>query len=87
MAYNGTPTFRIWITGTNHLLGVHEIWATDDAEVPLMPPALWRMTGGFESEIFADFEVCPLSKPRNGAMQFICVEAANHLTKKPYRNP
>jgi hypothetical protein len=84
MAYNGTPTFRIWITGTNHLLGVHETFNTQD---PLMPPMLEVMANGDEFEIFGDFEVCPLSKPKKEAMQFVCIESAKHLTKRPYRNP
>jgi hypothetical protein len=84
MYYNGTPSFRIWMIGTNHLLGIKEVSVGDNPERPLMPLPLWRMTGGDDFEVFGDFEVCPLSKPREGEMRSICVESATHLIKKPY---
>jgi hypothetical protein len=84
MAYNGTPTFRIWIVGTRRLVGVKEVEAGDDPNLPLMPSSLSRKTGGFDFEVFGDFEVCPLSKLREGEMQSVCVESASHLVKRPY---
>jgi hypothetical protein len=84
MAYNGAPTFRIWIIGTNRLLGVHDVSTKDDAMVPLMPSYLNLKTNGFEFEVYGDFEVCPLTKPRNGEMQTVCIESARHMITEPY---
>ena len=33
MAYNGTPTFRIWVVGTKRLLGVHQTQSSDDTQI------------------------------------------------------
>lgn len=84
MVYNGTPSFRIWIIGTNRLLGVHEVPFGDNEERPLMPQAFQQMTGGDEYELFGDFEVCPLSKRKEGAMQIVCVESGKNIIKAPY---
>ncbi len=82
--YNGTPSFRIWMVGTDRLLGVKEVSVGDNPEHPLMPLSLWRMVGDADFEVFGDLEVCPLSRPRKGEMQSICVESAAHLIKEPY---
>jgi hypothetical protein len=84
MYYNGTPTFRIWVVGTHRLLGVQEIEYGDDPERPLAPEDVLGMVGFMEHEIYADFDVCPLSVEKPGAMQMVCVAAAKHVVKAPY---
>jgi hypothetical protein len=69
-AYNGTPTFRIWRTGTDRLLGV-------DDDFPL-PEGLSRQLD-WDVNAFADFEVCPLTREQKGEMQRVCVESAEHI--------
>jgi len=32
-----------------------------------------------ETVVYGDYEVCPLSKPHPGWMQFVCIESAAHL--------
>ena len=87
MFYNGTPSFRIWIIGTQRLLGVHEVHYGDNPERPLMPDSIWKQTGGDELELYGDFEVCPLSKERKGWMQMVCIESANNVVTRPYDGP
>jgi hypothetical protein len=84
MYYNGTPSFRIWVIGTNRLLGVHEIEYGDNPERPLMPVQLGQQMGGDKYELYGDFEVCPLTKERAGWMQMVCVESASHVVQQPY---
>ena len=82
MFYNGTPSFRIWVVGTHRLLGVQEIKYNDNPERPLMPESIWKKTGGDEYELYADFDVCPLTTQRPGWMQMVCVESAQHVVSR-----
>ena len=41
-------------------------------------------TGTFGVEIYGDFDVCPLSRKKAGAMQFVCVESAKSMVVKDY---
>jgi len=84
MYYNGTPTFRIWVIGTHRVLGVQEIRLGDDPERPLAPEDVLGKVGFMEYEIYADFEVCPLSVEKPRAMQMVCIEAAKHVVIAPY---
>jgi hypothetical protein len=81
MYYNGTPTFRIWIVGTKRLLGVYEIEVGDNPERPLMPESIWGLVGMMDHEVYADFEVCPLTEEEPHAMQMVCIESAQHVVK------
>lgn len=83
MYYNGTPTFRIWIVGTKRLLGVFEI-EIDNSEVPLMPERIAGLAGFMDHEVYADFEVCPISEEKPHAMQMVCVESARRVVTTPY---
>jgi hypothetical protein len=83
MFYNGTPSFRIWIVGTNRLLGVHEIEFGDNSERPLMPERIVGLAG-MEHEVYADFDVCPLTKQEPRTMQMVCVASARHVVTAPY---
>jgi len=82
--YNGTPSFRVWVVGTNRVLGVHEVEVGDNPEYPLMPEKIWSSVGMMDHEIYADFEVCPLSQEKPGAMQVVCIESAKNLVEAPY---
>jgi hypothetical protein len=72
-----TVRLRLWRVGTKRILGVAAGPSTDDAGDPIFPQNL-----RFESEdetIYGDFEVCPFTREREGAMQFVCIESASHL--------
>lgn len=71
-AWNGTPTMRIWRTGTNRILGVH-----DD----IMPESLASQLN-WDLEAYGDYLVCPFSEQKPGAMQSVCIEEAEHVVTK-----
>jgi hypothetical protein len=71
--WNGNPTFRIWPVGTKRMLGVREEFEA--------PTELDPYLGHFDDVVYADFNVCPLTKPRPGVMQIVCVESATHIEK------
>lgn len=72
--WNGAPSARIWPVGTKRLLGVH---------LDILPPALIAKPHGFDTELWAWFAVCPLSKPVPGHMQFVCIESWRDLSIRP----
>jgi hypothetical protein len=75
LAYsNGKPSSRIWIVGTNRLLGVREF----SDEVPDMPKEL-RDLMSWDRKIFADFVVVPLTSYKHGVMQIVRVVSASKL--------
>ena len=75
--WNGAPSARIWPVATKRLLGVH---------ADVLPPALdAEMTRfdpqqRFDTEAWARFTVCPLTRYRIGHMQFVCIEAWRDLS-------
>jgi hypothetical protein len=75
-AWNGSPTMRIWRVGTKRILGVHD----DD---PLPENLAREMDWGVEA--WGDFEVCPYTTEKPGAMQTVCVESAEHVFYKKYK--
>jgi hypothetical protein len=88
--YDGTHNVRIWPTGTHRLIGVEYVPGSIDNPTEEHPDGVYWMpielsnTSTFGVEIYGDFDVCPLSKKRPGAMQFVCVESATHLVVKDY---
>jgi hypothetical protein len=82
--YNGNPSCRIWIVGTNRILGIREI-----EEEPLIPPGLLQILKEDINNllIYADFVVSPLTEYREGVMQIVRVESAENVvvTKRDMR--
>ena len=76
-AYNGSPSYRIWIVGTNRLLGVTETRGCT------VPPFLDSLVGVQDKFVFADFVVRPVSVEEAGAMRFVCVASATRITTRP----
>jgi hypothetical protein len=72
-AWNGSPTMRIWRAGTKRILGDHDDW-------PLPEKLAEHM--GWDVEAWGDFEVCPFTKERPGAMQMVCIESVSHVVYK-----
>jgi hypothetical protein len=74
--YCGNPSCRIWIVGTNRILGIREI-----EEKPLIPPGLHRILKEDINDrlIYADFVVSPLTRYKEGVMQMVKVESAENV--------
>jgi hypothetical protein len=78
----GADTVRLWLwpVGTNRMLGVTAGPTPDDADDPIYPQSL-KFNSGDEA-IYGDFEVCPFTLERKGAMQLVCIETASNLIVK-----
>ena len=77
---NGAPSVRIWRVGTNRILGVSEGYA-GAGYCNLPPDILGRLS--WESDLFADFVVCPFEPSRPGVMQLVCVDSATAISVRP----
>ena len=77
-AWNGNPTFRIWVVGTKRMLGIRQ--GTE------MPNDLQALLGSFETEVTGDFVVFPLTRQKEGVMQIVCVSKASNLLKRSRSN-
>jgi hypothetical protein len=77
MICNGTPSFRIWIIGTTHILGIDQV---DDSH-PRMPDTLKNIIS-FGKRIYGDYTVKSISKYKQGAMQYVQVISCSHLVIK-----
>jgi|WetSurMetagenome_2_1015567.scaffolds.fasta_scaffold31740_4 hypothetical protein len=69
--WNGNPTQRIWIIGTHRMLGIRE--------GSQLPDNLLKLLGDFDTEVYGDFVLCPLTRHRARQMQIVCVEHASNL--------
>jgi hypothetical protein len=82
-AGEGTPSTRVWPSGTHRILGVvnleHPI--ADDAYAPTIPKnALDLLTPENDFTVWGDFEVCPVAAERAGWMRFVIVKHARNLS-------
>ena len=71
--FNGNPTARIWIVGTRFMLGVR-----DGEEGVYIPRELSDLMS-FERDIYADFEVQPLTPFRPGVMRIVMIRSATNI--------
>jgi len=78
--YNGIP-IRIWVVGTHRMLGVRDASGGGVTVRPEIQTLLSRGEPG-ATIVYGDYEVCPLSKPHPGWMQFVCIESATHLVPR-----
>jgi hypothetical protein len=76
----GTPALRIWPVGTHRMLGITAGRVADDADAPIIPQNFVIESG--KREAWGDFEVCPFTPERTGAMQMVCVESVKHLSQR-----
>ena len=82
--YDGTPTLRLWKIGTKRILAIHsgprfKLGDNEENENPEVPANVSRAFKSFETEVFGDFEVCPLEPAQSGVMQRACIESAKNL--------
>jgi len=78
----GADTVRLWLwpVGTKRMLGVTAGPRLDDADDPIIPSNL-RFSDANE-DVYGDFEVCPFTPERKGAMQLVCIESASKLVRR-----
>jgi hypothetical protein len=76
--WNGTPSARIWRVGTKRILGVSDSRCIEPDCRQLPADILAALD--WDTEIFADFLVCPFTKERPGVMQFVCAESARNVS-------
>ena len=76
----GGPAITIWRIGTDRLLGVYEP-GEDDPNVAWIPDRIYEKVSDYDHQIFADFEVCPLTKQKPDEMQIVCVESATRIVR------
>jgi hypothetical protein len=77
---NGTPTVRIWPVGTRRLLLVSEGRFVVDGYSNLPEEISRRLS--WDSDLFADFEVCPFTRPEPGVARLVCVESAKNVSMR-----
>jgi hypothetical protein len=77
--YNGTPSIRLWRIGSKRLLGVLD--PTDISGEPGVStiPASIKEQLNWDTEIFGDFLVCPITHSKPREMQTICIESGKKL--------
>jgi len=75
--WNGAPSVRIWRVGTARMLGVSEQRFYVPGYCNLPPDVLAKLS--WDTDLFADFVVCPFTPEEPGLMQFVCVESAARM--------
>jgi len=79
--YNGVPSVRIWRVGTKRIVGVSEQRFCVAGYCNL--PTSIRERLSWDSDLFADFVVCPFTPAEPGVMQLVCVDSATHVVVRP----
>src|SRR5687768_11767318 len=70
---------RIWLIGTKRSVGVSE------TEIPASVGKYLEMTSDDHSQVYGDFEICPLERDAPGRMRSVCVSAASRLVVQNLR--
>ncbi len=81
---NGNPSIRVWKIGTRHIFGIisgpgAEKWISEDSLHPELPANVDRAFKSISTQLFADFEICPLEPEVTGEMQAACIESAKNI--------
>ena len=78
---NGNPTFRVWIVGTRRIVGVHGPSLGETERLDILPAAVRAALRAdpFGTQVFGDYEICPLTRERPGWMQMVCLASASRL--------
>jgi len=83
--YNGTPSIRLWPSGTKRLLGVIDPNDISNAPGPSVLPLDIKSKLDWDKDVFGDFVVCPLTKPQAARMQTICIESGKNLIVRSHK--
>jgi hypothetical protein len=82
--WNGAPSLRLWPVGTRRALGVIADRTGDpDRDFASLPADVQHLLTGDQTAVWGDYVVCPLTRPRPGRMQFVCIASARRLTARP----
>ncbi|MDE2182779.1 MAG: hypothetical protein KGJ78_07135 [Alphaproteobacteria bacterium] len=76
---NGYWNHRIWPVGTRRMLAVVDSQDKYDENTVPLPESIRKMLEEPGSEVFADYQVCPLTRSRPGHMQHVCMVSASHV--------
>ncbi|MGH6910402.1 MAG: hypothetical protein ACREE0_18965 [Phenylobacterium sp.] len=83
--WNGAPSVRIWVVGTDRVLGVVQPHDSLD-DLPASVRRIWSgkdVEADWATAIYGDFKVCPVGGDRPGRMQRVMLIEAVHLTGRP----
>lgn len=78
--YNGAPAVRLWIIGTNRILGVSE--GRFYAEGFRNLPESIEEKLDWDTVLYGDFFVYPFTPAKPGVMQLICIESVKNMVIK-----
>lgn len=86
--YNGTPTLRLWKIGTKRILAIHsgpgyKRGDNKENENPEVPANVDRAFKTDLTQVYGDFEICPLEPEHAGVMQDACIESAKNIVTDP----
>jgi len=77
-ARNGSPTFRIWLSAEQRVLGISQR-ALPPSEPNVMPAPLAGKVS-FDLYGYADLLVCPFTPQQEHVTQMICIESVSNVT-------
>jgi hypothetical protein len=85
-ACGGSPAARIWIVGTQRILGVVAAngHPAGDNQLPEWLEAEMFAATPCSKAAFGDFTVCPLTSDRPGVMRSVCVTSAEKVIIKEW---
>ncbi|SRR6266496_1423390 len=81
---NGIP-LRIWVVGTKRVLAVAENTEGKDSDPEFVIPAPLLHAVDFDTQLYGDYTVCPVSRQRPGWMQSVCVERGENLVQETFK--
>lgn len=78
---NGTPSTRIWPSGTHRMLGLVSLKHPDpeDGDQPAIPDNVENLITSENHTVWGDFYVCPVAPNRPGWMRFAVLKQARKL--------
>ncbi len=75
--WNGSPSVRIWRVGTKRILGVSEQRYYEPGVCNL--PRSLRDQLDWDTDLYADFVICPFTPDQPGVMRLVCVDGASNI--------
>ncbi len=83
--YNGTPSIRLWPTGTKRLLGIIDPNDVSNAPGPSVLPLEIKNKLDWDKDVLGDFFVCPLTRQQTGRMQTVCIDSGKKLIVREHK--
>jgi hypothetical protein len=83
--YNGTPSIRLWPSGSKRLLGIIDPNDTSNAPGPSVLPEEIKSKLDWDKNVLGDFLVCPLTRSQPGKMQTVCIESGKNLIVREHK--